>query len=217
MGPVSMTERKKSYAVPCASKFRDEVLALAAARNVNVGDIARSVILVLPQDVIAATQDPGEPAADDRETIILKSGPSVGKPWRRKPRLQVRLPEGCTIENIRRALNLALEMAQGERILTIEAGNEPSAKQRVSLLNEETERLRAIISALAFTPLINGVRSRVEAFHVLGFAPTDRPNRTAVNAKFRMLAAIHHPDSEYGDHRRMSQLNEAIGFLRKSG
>jgi hypothetical protein len=31
-----------------------------------------------------------------------------------------------------------------------------------------------------------------------------------------MLAAIHHPDSAYGDHRRMSQLNEAIGFLRQS-
>jgi hypothetical protein len=211
-----MTERKKSYAVPCASTFRDEVMALAAARDVNVGDIARSVILILPEAAIAATVDPGEPAPDDRETIILKSGPSVGKPWRRKPRLQVRLPDGHSIENIRRALNLALAMAQGERVLTIEAGDAPSANQQMSLLNDELERLRAIVSALAFSPLENGVQSRAEAFHVLGFAPRDRPNRASVNAKFRMLAAIHHPDSEHGDHRRMSQLNEAIGFLRKS-
>ena len=72
-----MTERKQSYAVPCASTFRDAVLALAVARNVNVGDIARSVMLILPEAAIAATPDPGEPAAKDRETIILKSGPSL--------------------------------------------------------------------------------------------------------------------------------------------
>ena len=78
-----MTERKKSYAVPCATAFRDAVMALAASRNVNVGDIARSVMLILPEAAIETTPDPGEPAADDRETIVLKSGPSAGKPWRR--------------------------------------------------------------------------------------------------------------------------------------
>jgi len=31
-----------------------------------------------------------------------------------------------------------------------------------------------------------------------------------------MLAAIHHPDSPYGSHQRMSQLNAAMDHLRQS-
>lgn len=31
----------------------------------------------------------------------------------------------------------------------------------------------------------------------------------------RMLAAIHHPDSGYGSHERMSQLNSAMDILRR--
>jgi hypothetical protein len=211
-----MTGRKKSYTVPCASTFRDAVMALAVTRNVNVGDIARSVMLILPEAAIAATLDPGEPTAKDRETIVLKSGPSAGKPWRRKPRLQVRLPPAHSVENIRRALNLALAMYNGEQNILIEPGDQPSADERLSKLANEIERLRTVNSALAFIPLDNGVLSRAEAFYVLGFAPKVKPSRTAINAKYRMLASIHHPDSPYGDHRRMSQLNEAIEFLRKS-
>ena len=83
---------KNSYTIPCSSGFRDRVQALANVRDVNVGDLARSVMLVVPAEAIAATADPGEPAANDRETVVLKSGRGAGKPWRRKPRLQVRLP-----------------------------------------------------------------------------------------------------------------------------
>ncbi|HLO77956.1 MAG TPA: J domain-containing protein, partial [Magnetospirillum sp.] len=69
---------KHSYTIPCASAFRDAVEALAAKRRVNVGDIARSVLLVMPPATIAAFTDPGDPAAEDRETVILKSGPAQG-------------------------------------------------------------------------------------------------------------------------------------------
>ena len=82
--------RKHSYVIPCSSDFRDAVQALADRREVNVGDIARSVMLIISHDTIAACPDPGEPGANDRETVILKSGPNKGKPWRRKPRLQAR-------------------------------------------------------------------------------------------------------------------------------
>ena len=110
-----MAATKKSYAIPCSSAFRDRIQALADRRGVNVGDIARSVMLVVPTDEIAAMEDPGEPAEGDRETITLKSGPGAGKPWRRKPRLQVRLPAGHTVPELRRALNLALAMSAGEQ------------------------------------------------------------------------------------------------------
>ena len=215
---------KHSYTVPCSSAFREAVEALAESRQVNVGDLARSVLLVVPALQVESFPDPGEPPSHDRETVILKSGPAEGRPWRRKPRLQVRMPPGHAIPFIRRTLGLALALAQGTLSVTLE--DPKAAAQRSQpkpppppvveedLNTDELERLRAIISALAFQPLAEGVRSRAEALYVLGFLPDARPDSRTVRAKFRMLATIHHPDGEHGDHQRMSQLNQAMALLR---
>lgn len=215
---------KHSYTVPCSSVFREAVEALAESRQVNVGDLARSVLLVVPGSQVESFPDPGEPPSHDRETVILKSGPAEGRPWRRKPRLQVRMPPGHGISFIRRALGLALALSEGSLSVTLE--DPKAAAQRSQpqpapppVIEEDPEtdeldRLRAIISALAFQPLPEGVRSRAEALHVLGFLPDARPDSRTVRAKFRMLATIHHPDGEHGDHQRMSQLNQAMALLR---
>lgn len=217
---------KHSYTIACASTFRDAVEALAARRRVNVGDIARSVLLVLPAALINSFPDPGEPGAEDRETVILKSGPAQGRPWRRKPRLQVRMAPGYDVAFIRRALSLALSMAAGRLVLKLEdplAEPEPPPpppppppenRRAMEAAHEEVERLRAIINVLAFEPLPNGVNTRAEALHVLGFPPDARPDKRTIRARFRMLATIHHPDSHYGSHHRMSQLNQAMEVLR---
>jgi len=62
--------------------------------------------------------------------------------------------------------------------------------------------------------LPHGIASRSDALHVLGFPPTARPDKRTIRARFRMLATIHHPDSNYGSHDRMSQLNQAMEFLK---
>jgi hypothetical protein len=206
--------RKHSYVIPCSSDFRDAVQGLADSREVNVGDIARSVMLIVPHDVISACPDPGEPGAQDRETVILKSGPNKGKPWRRKPRLQARLPKGHKVEDIRRALGVALALHMGEIRVALEDGHAPKSKEKVKALNEEIERLRAAMSVVALEPLPQGVRNMDEALFVLGFPPGVRPNQTEVKARFRMLATIHHPDAPFGDTRRMTQLNQAMSWLR---
>jgi len=245
---------KKSYTIPCASTFRDEVTQLADQKGVNVGDLARSILLALPTEVIDKAKDPGEPQGDDRETVILKSGPAKGRPWRRKPRLQVRMSDGSNPEQIRKALGLALQMSKGKLGLKLDdlteapaqakAEIQPSpsiwttpqaspantpkpatkialpdpelmaAKEQARAQREEIERMRAVISVLAFDPLNRGVQTREDAFHVLGFPPGVKPSRDTVRARFRMLATIHHPDSPYGSHERMSQLNTAIAMLR---
>jgi hypothetical protein len=222
---------KHSYTIPCASGFRDAVDQLAVRRKVNVGDIARSVLLVVPAEVIAAFPDPGEPPAEDRETVILKSGPAQGRPWRRKPRLQVRMAPGYEVPFIRRALGLALSMETGaievrlhDPRATAQASapppppppgeNDNERMLALAAVGEEIERLKAIINVLSFEPLANGVRSREDALHVLGFPPGAQPDRRTLRAKFRMLATIHHPDSNYGSHHRMSQLNAAMEMLR---
>lgn len=224
---------KHSYTIPCASAFRDALEALATRRRVNVGDIARSVLLVMPAATIAAFADPGDPEPGDRETVILKSGPAQGRPWRRKPRLQVRMAPGYEVTFIRRALALALAMDSGHLLLKLEDPNaapepapapapppppppepQPDTSRALEAVNEEVERLKAIINVLAFDPLPQGISTREEALHVLGFPPGARPDKRMIRARFRMLATIHHPDSHYGSHHRMSQLNQAMEFLR---
>lgn len=225
---------KHSYTIPCSTAFRDAVETLAARRRVNVGDVARSVLLVMPPAVIAAFDDPGDPDPGDRETVILKSGPAQGRPWRRKPRLQVRMPPGYEMDFIRRALGLALALESGSMCLKLEDPRakppEPAAppppppppprdahieaSRAAAAAHEEVERLRAIINVLSFDPLPHGISTRDEALHVLGFPPGTRPDRRTIRARFRMLATIHHPDSQHGSHNRMSQLNQAMEFLK---
>lgn len=227
---MSSSVVKHSYTIPCSTTFRDAVEALAGRRQVNVGDLARSILLVVPETVVSAFADPGEPPTEDRETVVLKSGPAVGRPWRRKPRLQVRMPPGYDIPFVRKALGLALAMDHGAITVRVSDGQEPPPAERrpgqerrqnrrsedkaISEIKEEVERLKAIISVLAFEPLVDGIQSREEALHILGFPPNADPDTRTLRAKYRMMATIHHPDSVYGDHRRMSQLNQAMEFLR---
>ncbi|MGC2854558.1 J domain-containing protein [Novispirillum sp. DQ9] len=238
-----MSAVKASYTISCSSTFRDAVMALADRRQVNAGDLARSVMLVVPEAAVDAFADPGEPGADDRETVIAQSGRTVGKPWRRKPRLQVRLPPGLSPLTIRKALNLALALDGGTMALAVEdptaapppppppdprpapsppppppppsANPHPEVLAEMARLRDDVERLHAVIGALAFMPLAEGVRTRAEALHVLGFPPNTNPDSRELRGRFRMLATIHHPDSAYGSHDRMSQINAAMDLLRR--
>ena len=81
-------------------------------------------------------------------------------------------------------------------------------------VRDEMERLRAIVAVLSFEPLADGIRTRDQALHILGYPPGAMPDRVSIRARFRTLATIHHPDSGYGSHDRMSQLNSAMEFLR---
>lgn len=231
-----MSETKKSYTLSCPSTFRDAVFALAARQRVNAADIARSVMVLVPAEDIQAYIDPGEPIDSDRDIVVLKSGQSAERPWKRKPRLQVRLPSGLDITFIRKSLNLALAIDCGEINLhvgvrkNIENLGETAACEEISsvsspmaealaerdALYEEIERLQATVSALAFDPLPEGITSRAEALHILGFPPRSCPDTRMIKLRFRMLATVHHPDSPCGSHRRMTQLNEAMGLLCRS-
>ncbi|WP_240796839.1 J domain-containing protein [Terasakiella sp. SH-1] len=241
-GDVKMTKEKSkssnlkhSYTIPCASEFRDRVGKLADHKKVNVADLARSVLLMVSDADISNFTDPGDPEPQDRETVILKSGPSKGRPWRRKPRLQVRMAPGFEVIHIRKALNLALYMEAGKAQVRIdteetmrqqkleaerirkearEAAEQENKNHQLPETTEELERLKAIVSVLSFEPLSEGVQDRSDALHILGFPPKTYPDRSELRARFRMLATIHHPDGKYGSHERMSQLNQAMEILR---
>ena len=214
--------KKHSYTVPCSSRFRDEVLALAERKGCNVADLARSVVLVVPEQAIASADDPGDPARDDRETVVLQSGRSAGKPWRRKPRLQVRMSPGFDIETIRKALNLALAIERGHMNVGVESRQvldavnieQQTQSRQLEEIREELDRMRTVVQSLYFEPLEDGVLSREQALYVLGFQPGSYPNASEIRSRFRRLATIYHPDSQGGSHQRMSQLNAALERLR---
>lgn len=217
MADPTLSRPTRSYVVACTAAFRDQVQALAARRHASVADLARAVLLLVGPAGVARHADPGEPTAAERERVVVKSGALAGRTLLRKPRLQARLPSGLAAATIRKALAVALELDQGRLELRVaEAGTAAAAERRVQAAAEESRRLGAIIGLLAFEPLPHGVRSRAEALHVLGFAPGSHPDAQAVRDRFRRLARVHHPDGAFGDHRRMTQLNEAVGLLTRA-
>lgn len=217
--------KKQSYTVPCSSRFRDEVTKLALAKHCNVADLARSVALVVPLDIINAYPDPGEPERGDRETVVLKSGASKGKPWRRKPRLQVRMGPGFALETIRKSLSLAIAIEHGYMDVGVESESDKSQAEQhrdteTKLMRdalEELERLRNTVAVLQGETLANGVVTRVQALYVLGFAPGSIPDQSALRSRFRRMATVYHPDGKDGSHEHMSQLNAAMEILRRGG
>jgi len=207
---------KSSYTIPCTSSFRDAINALAVSLRGNVADIARSILLSIPEEVIRTIPDPGGPPRGDREETLIKSGPSAGKLWQRKPRLQVRLRSGYDVSTVRRALNIALRLNNRSLEIKLSDPNVLSPESEPDQeMSGELERLKKIFPILAFDPLQGGVSTPDEALHVLGFAPRGNPDKATIRARFRTLATIHHPDSHYGSHQRMSQLNAAMQLLCK--
>ncbi len=215
---MAAENKKHSYTIPCSSAFRDAITGVAKKRRVNVADLARSALLMVPLETLRKYPDPGEPDRHDRETIVLKSGPSKGRPWRRKPRLQARLTVGLDVAVVRKALGIVLAIDQKKLRLGISDGN-ARARELPEIPPEtldELERLRMVVSVLSFEPIPGGIKSREDALHVLGFSPGTLPDKRSLRTRFRMLATIHHPDGEYGSHARMSQINAAMAIL-KSG
>jgi hypothetical protein len=203
--------------IPVSTRFRESVLTLAARRQASPSDLARAVLLLVPGQTLARVPDPGEPEPHDREHVALRSGASRGRVLKRKPRLQLRLPAGHTHSDLRRALSLALSMAQGETELALVTEADRKAEAAVERarddLADENTTLRGLIRDLATPVLPRGIQTRGDALFVLGFGPGTAPDKATVRRRWRRLAMIYHPDSAFGDHDRMSQLNAALEKL----
>lgn len=223
---------KYSYTVPCASRFRDAVLALAEKRQVNAGDLARATLLVVSPNVIAQAPDPGEPTADDRETVVLQSGAHAGRVLKRKPRLQVRLPRGYDLVTIRRALGFALSLERQEMLLHIEGFEQPQTAATAAgvtpppppepvaiptSMPDDLAHLRDKLLQVAFEPLEKGVATRLDALYVLGFPLTAWPDEKELEERYRALSLIFDPQgpSPYlkRDGLRMKQIEDAVKIL----
>ncbi len=219
--------RKKAHVVACSSHFRQEIESLLRGRsgvndNINIGDLARAVLLLIPEDVIRAQPDPGDPDPRDRDIVTLRGGKSAGRSMPRKPRLQLRVPGKHDAQTIRKALGLALSLEKGWANLALNDQRMDAMQRKADRAEAEVKRLQDLMRLLAFSPLPQGVKTRADALHVLGFAPQSNPSTAAIKSRYRALARIFHPDSnndaQYGvfdDHERMSQLNDAVKILNQ--
>jgi hypothetical protein len=203
----------KPYIIPCASAFRDAVLALAEQKSAQPGDLIKAVILTVGSDRIADHPDPGEPAAGDREEVTLQSGAQEGRVLRRKPRLQLRLSGNHDVVFLRKALGVALSLAGRSLVMDLRAGAAPAPEKRIAALEEQVAELRQVLDLVAFPPLASGVSNQGEALYVLGFAPGQRPELAEIRRRFKQLAQALHPDRPWGDKLRMGQLLDARKLL----
>ena len=212
MADSSPGPSSRSYVVPCPRDFRDRVTAAAAERGASPADLARAALLLAGEDRVRAWPDPGEPARGERETVVIKSGASKDRALRRKPRLQVRLPEGVEIPMIRKALALALALETGEAALRVEP-KRGGLEERYAALEEEVVRAREAIQTLS-PPEINRIDTVADALHVMGFPPYAQPTPDGLRGRYRDLAKILHPDAPFGDNARMGLVNDAFRILR---
>lgn len=211
----------KSYVIPCSSRFRDAVRALADRRSVTATDLALGILTLLDHKIIDSVDDPGEPAPDDRETVVLKSGPRKGRTLTRKPRLQLRLPGALNHAHVRRLLALAIDIDSGLRVLSVASPHEEPRQvaeraQQADALRKAEQALaemRATLNIIAFDTNGQSVSTTEQASYVLGLPPGAPLSRELVKSRFRQLSRVFHPDLPTGDTERMSRIIEAVRFL----
>ena len=211
----------KSYVIPCSSRFRDAVRALADRRGVTATDLALGVLTLVDHKIIDAVEDPGEPAPDDRESVRLKSGPRKGRALTRKPRLQLRLPSSLDHTRVRRALALAIDIDADRRTLSISApGNESrhaaeleEHRQALARAEQAMTDMRRTLNIIAFDTEGLSITSIAQAKYVLGLPPDQPLSQELIKSRFRQLSRVFHPDLPNGDTVRMSRIIEAMRFL----
>lgn len=208
-----LKRHKDGYVVSCSSAFRDRILALAEKKNVNPGDLARSMILALPHQDIDSFPDPGEPEKQDRETVTLQSGAHNGKIWKRKPRLQVRMPAGYNMVFLRKALGVALAVEE-KKAKTALLSDHKKADASEQKNSQDTESLHNMVSVLAFQKLPQGCQNTDDALYIFGLPRRPIPDSGLLRRRYRELATIFHPDSLIGDHERMATINSAMSLFK---
>lgn len=195
----------RSYQVRCRTDLHDACRAAAARAGTPLSQMARSTLAMLTPEHLADLVDPGAPLPAD--------GWRVGRRLE-TPVLRLRVQQGLTAVEIRKALGLMVGLRSGGHLILPRHGVR-ELEQRATRQTETVERLRKGMALLAFEPLESGVKTYAEALHVLRFPPGAKPDPETVGARFKAMAALLHPDAGLVDHHsHMIQLIEARRILR---
>lgn len=172
--------------IPCAPGFAEAVAELARRRGVRPRELATAALLLVGS--ANAELDPGPGTA----------------------RLDIAPPVGTDAATVRRALSLALALAEGKRPLR-EADH---LETRLESLEYRNTALKRALERLAFQPLQGGISDVREAARLFGFVNEWCFDEAALMKRFRELAPVYHPDTGIVACReRMAQLIEARNLL----
>jgi len=179
--------------VSCASGFAREVEALATRRGVAPADLAAAIFLIVGPNPIEADPGPGEATLD------------------------VPAPPRGDAGSVRRALSMALALADGD----VPLRDARRLEVRVESLEYRNKALRAALERVAFQPPgeDGGRMDARDAAGMFGFVNERCFDESMVRRRFRELAPVYHPDTGVvGCRRRMALLIEArdvlVSFLR---
>jgi hypothetical protein len=112
----------------------------------------------------------------------------------------------AALESAERAL-AALQVKSG-------AAGFDSRDNEIASLKEKLAVLRLALERVSFRPMRGGVRTASQAAYILGLASEWGLDEATVNARYRLLAPIYHPDGgQLADAERMAQLVEARNLL----
>lgn len=199
------------YTVPCASEFRQRVLALAARRGTTVHGLARGSLALVGA---AGHPDVGDPGGGGPEPVVISCRDGRSRRIQRQSSLRLRLPAGLDAAGIRRLLALALLLEDPAAARLCPAAEIKALGAAQQAAQQAAERLKTALQVLAFRPLRDGVRTPRQASYVLGFLHEFGLDRTVVTSRFRALAPLFHPDTGVvPDGDRMRQLVEARNLL----
>jgi len=113
----------------------------------------------------------------------------------------------AALDSAERALAALQEPGTGDGRLAV-------SEREIFALKEQLGILRQALDRVAFRPLRGGVRTAAQAAYVLGMPSEWGLDEATVNARYRLLAPIYHPDGgQLADAERMAQLIEARSLL----
>ena len=122
------------------------------------------------------------------------------------------LPDRAELEAALDSAEQALAGFSRSRAPATAGWRSPSA--RSPALKEQLATLHQALDRVSFRPLRGGVRTAAQAAYVLGMASEWGLDEATVNARYRLLAPIYHPDGgQLADAERMAQLIEARRLL----
>lgn len=183
--------------VPCTPCLRDPVLDLAARRGVEPGQLAASALLLADPARLAAMADPGAPGPGEPSAV-----------------LELRVGPGTPDSALRRALGMALALADPDGWRLVRAGEVERLEAVVDRLDYRNKALANALERVSFQPLEGGVTEVRDAALLFGFVNEWCFDEDRVLRRFRELAPVYHPDTgPIGSRERMAQLIEARNLL----
>jgi hypothetical protein len=185
---------------------------LSEAHAVATSALAQSGLMLVRTQPDLARPDPG-PGAFERVRVVSASGRA--RTQRILPRLRLRLQAVVPLHDLRVALATMVGLAStGREEAVAVVSQQAQTEAELARLREEAGRLRAAIASLAPRLLPQPPRTPQQSAWILGLANEWGLDAGGINARYRQLALLFHPDSGvYPDHERMIQLNAAKTIL----